>query len=502
MLVQKTIEILQYLLWSMFSYPWQPIPITLWKNRLYPYNQKSHIYYWTYGLPLTFAGIICAGICAPSLVQRFAIKGIPSIYQDIVIAFVGGLVWQFGFAVLLSLFAYTRFFQQWFITRQTASWQYSLIRMVIICIFFTPLALPVFFVKYYVNDSTPQQGMITTGIIDATLIKVAFTLGIPLLQIVYTSLIQERLNRWFLGQKYVIPIHSLQEVAVQVENGNQFLNQKQYEEALTSFDQAIAFSPQYIAAWVGKGGALANLQRYEEALTALEQATALNPQYFAAWVGKSSVLTKLLRYEEANDAIDQSIALNPQQALAWINKGFVLDRMKQYEKAITAYDKAIVLDPRNPYAWVNKGVALRSLNRNEEALTTYDQAIAFNPQFSLAFANKGTLLAFQGQITLAEYAFTTARTLDSNLEENFGKEDWIAIGIIATFHNQYDQAISAFDRANTLDPTYAETWRYRSLALQQQSKTAEANSALEEYRRLGGDLSSHWSVPEVINPNL
>jgi Flp pilus assembly protein TadD len=50
--------------------------------------------------------------------------------------------------------------------------------------------------------------------------------------------------------------------------------------------------------------------------------------------------------------------------------------------------------------------------------------------------------------------------------------------------NRNDQAIVAFDKALELDPSNADAWHGKAIALEKLDRTTEANASLEEARKL------------------
>jgi tetratricopeptide (TPR) repeat protein len=66
------------------------------------------------------------------------------------------------------------------------------------------------------------------------------------------------------------------------KQGNAFYFDKQYENALNSYDEATKINPDYISAWHNRGRPLSRLKRYEEALGSYDKAIAINPDYVSA----------------------------------------------------------------------------------------------------------------------------------------------------------------------------------------------------------------------------
>ena len=58
---------------------------------------------------------------------------------------------------------------------------------------------------------------------------------------------------------------------------------KRLEEALASYDKAIALKPDYAEAFNNRGIALRQLKRFDEALASYDKAIALKPDYADAF---------------------------------------------------------------------------------------------------------------------------------------------------------------------------------------------------------------------------
>ncbi|MGK7929086.1 MAG: tetratricopeptide repeat protein [Spirulina sp.] len=73
-----------------------------------------------------------------------------------------------------------------------------------------------------------------------------------------------------------------------LELGNILVADRQYEEAIASYDKAVEINPNYDAAWYNRGVALYNLGRYEEAIASYDKAVEINPNYDAAWYNRGN----------------------------------------------------------------------------------------------------------------------------------------------------------------------------------------------------------------------
>jgi Flp pilus assembly protein TadD len=64
---------------------------------------------------------------------------------------------------------------------------------------------------------------------------------------------------------------------------------------------------------------------------------------------------------------------------------------------------------------------------------------------------------------------------------------WYIKGLALNYQYRYDEAINAFNEAIRLDPSYADAWNNKGLALKALGRTTEADAAFARARELGGN---------------
>ena len=271
-----------------------------------------------------------------------------------------------------------------------------------------------------------------------------------------------------------------------------FSKRKAINEMLETAIMAAELAPGNTRTHYLRGRALSSLLRNEEALVSFDQALAIDPTYAAAWNNKGVVLDTLQRYDEAFIAYEEAIKLNPQYIRAWYNKAIVHGELNQYEEALSVYGKAIKLDSQFALAWFNKGVILHRLNRDKEAREAFEEALkvtTLNPNFALGWNDKGIMLGSLGRIKEAMAAFDIAIKLNP---QDAGVL-WFNKGKVYFDHKNYEEAISCFDRALTLNLQYADAWSYKGFALNRLKRFEEAIACFDK------TLSINPQDPEIWN---
>jgi tetratricopeptide (TPR) repeat protein len=150
-------------------------------------------------------------------------------------------------------------------------------------------------------------------------------------------------------------------------------------------------------AYLNRGAVLQELEQWEEALASYEQALALHPAFAAVYFNRGNALQSLQRLDEALASYNQAIAIQPDYHDAWLNRGNALVSLKQWDAALASYNRAIVVRADSAVAHANRGNVLKELNRLDEARASYDRAIAIQPDYPEAQTNRAVVSLLAGE---------------------------------------------------------------------------------------------------------
>ena len=171
---------------------------------------------------------------------------------------------------------------------------------------------------------------------------------------------------------------------------------RNHEEAVASFNQAIALQAGFAEAFHGRGIALKGLGRFDAAVASYDRALAIKPDFAQAWFNRALSLQELKRHEEAIKSYDCAIAANPRYALAHCGRAIMLLNIGRAEEAVAACDSAIEIDADFAKAHATRGAALQFLKRIDDAITSYERAISIQPDFVEALWNRSLALLLKG----------------------------------------------------------------------------------------------------------
>nr|WP_283254437.1 tetratricopeptide repeat-containing glycosyltransferase family protein [Ramlibacter paludis] len=200
--------------------------------------------------------------------------------------------------------------------------------------------------------------------------------------------------------------------------------------------------------------------RLDEALASFDQALAQvadNPQLH---LRRGVALHQLGRFEDALAAYGRALALRPEAADVLNNAGMALHKLGRHDEAIAHYERSLALEANAAETEMNLGVALYELNRFEEARARHERALALRPGSPDVQANLANALLELGlhQEALELYRkVAQARPRDADLQMNLGN-------VLRDMHCQ-EEALASYARALALDPQNADVHWNQAIAL-------------------------------------
>jgi tetratricopeptide (TPR) repeat protein len=269
--------------------------------------------------------------------------------------------------------------------------------------------------------------------------------------------------------------------------GNGLDKLARYEEAIASFDKALAIKDDFIEAWNNQGTALGNLGRHEEALARFDKALAIKDDYSLAWNNRGGALANLERYEEAIASYDKAIEFKPDFYGVWNNRGNALGNLERLEEAIASFDKALEFKPDYHQAWNNRGVALGDLERLEDAIASYDKAIEVKSDFHTAWNNRGNALNGLGRFE--EAIASSDKALEIKPDD---ADSWSSRGLVLSRLGRYDEALDNHDEALKLQPEEPLLWANQGIVLARSGRYEEALASCDKALELQANDESGY----------
>jgi tetratricopeptide (TPR) repeat protein len=250
------------------------------------------------------------------------------------------------------------------------------------------------------------------------------------------------------------------------------------EEAVATYQRALALQPDLSEAQANLGIALMRLARFAEAVQSLEIALRSKPDDFQILDVLGSALSQDGRQEEAVRILRRALTLRsdhapthhilgnalvllerPDEAIAEFRaalalrpdfaqvqcslSGLLVDK-GQTDEAIELARRALKLLPNSAAAWYNLGRALRKQNHLEESLEPLRKAVALDNRFHVAHNELGQALLELKRPAEAIEAFNQLLKMDLSGKGryNLGGALWAA--------GRYEEAIAEYKAAESL----------------------------------------------------
>ncbi|KAF0097265.1 MAG: hypothetical protein FD144_5257 [Rhodospirillaceae bacterium] len=162
------------------------------------------------------------------------------------------------------------------------------------------------------------------------------------------------------------------------QRGKAYTSQRQYDRAISDFDEAIRIDPAFIDAYVDRGHAHALGGDIDRGIEDIDRAILLDPDNpdslmaRASWYRSKGEANHYYRILALND-LDRVVELDrPDPAMAFHMRADILQRMGLHTRAIEDYSKVIQADLADHWimgAWLGRC-------RSEEALELFREAVA------------------------------------------------------------------------------------------------------------------------------
>jgi len=249
--------------------------------------------------------------------------------------------------------------------------------------------------------------------------------------------------------------------------GHAFESQKNYNEALLFFKEAVNVQPNDIGAHINIGRTLNHLEMFDEAEVAYRSAQKLLPraspgQKLITRIAPNSlnlflnlgnlVARNSSRLEEADNLYKQAIAMRADYVQAYINRGDVLLRMNKTEEALNIYKEALKYDNNNADIHYNLAVVALEQQKPEVGMNYLNKALEINPLHPEALLNSAIVIQELG--LEANKRLVVERLLKLKEMQPDNERVFFNLGMLATDEENIFEAELWFRQAIQLKPNF------------------------------------------------
>jgi tetratricopeptide (TPR) repeat protein len=164
------------------------------------------------------------------------------------------------------------------------------------------------------------------------------------------------------------------------QKGSDALAKKNWAEAKTHFDSAIAIYPDYDVAYNGLGMALASTGDSKTARPAFERAIRLNENFAEAYRNLARISLSERNFEEMNNLLTRALSADPLNAWALAYVAYAELQLHEFNEALAHAQKAHTVEHKGlASTHTVAALALEALNRQPEAISEYELYLQEDP---------------------------------------------------------------------------------------------------------------------------
>ena len=264
--------------------------------------------------------------------------------------------------------------------------------------------------------------------------------------------------------------------------GVEAYNEEKYADAFDWFNRELSEHPDNGYAYVYICFLRYGNQEYGKALSAVDNALKKLPKKDKEWrslsfASRAEVYTAMGDTVKAMKDLSEAIQINPAKARFYNTRAQLNYELKNYALADADYQKMIDIDRGDIMGYMGMGRNANAQERWNDAVTQFDHVIKLAPEYSSGYSFRAD--AYIGQGKWAEATDDLVKALDidgdnkafylmqrlpqeaagmlkSKLRIQTTKQPanryWpYCLAVIADANNDYDEAISFYEKANNLD---------------------------------------------------
>ena len=277
------------------------------------------------------------------------------------------------------------------------------------------------------------------------------------------------------------------------EQGIEFHNAGQYQEALDAYNESLSFYPDQAHIWANRGRVYHNLRSYEAAFSDYGEAIQRDPEMAYAYRNRGLAYFDTVNYPSAMADFEKALELDSVDDISRryvrLARGFDNIQKERYSEAYSDFDGVIISDPDQPMAYAGRGVASWQRGNLAAAVDDLSGAIRLSPSYTYALLNRASV--YRQQNRFREAVDDDGRVLfrnPDNVEALIGRGNSYSslgdldnaladlkkalelddnnisalhlVGLVYTFRQEFQQAIKVLSRASRLNDDAGVTLAY------------------------------------------
>ena len=190
-------------------------------------------------------------------------------------------------------------------------------------------------------------------------------------------------------------------------------------------------------------------RQYPEAMTNINKALAKEPDYATFHLKKGQVALALKDQQTAESSLLKTLELNPEEVNASKALADIYIQRNDHQKALIYIDQNLNKNPKDADFLYKKGYALKETGNRAQAANMFRAVIKEDQQYAAAYSQMGMIWLRLGRTDSARYYARSARAID-----NQDKEALLTLARVADRKKGYYVALEHYNQILAMDSTY------------------------------------------------
>jgi tetratricopeptide (TPR) repeat protein len=195
------------------------------------------------------------------------------------------------------------------------------------------------------------------------------------------------------------------------EDGRRLMGVTRYDQAILSFDRAIALKTNFPDAYLWRARCHLRSYNTQAAIPDLSKAIELRPSDSVAFLDRGGAYLVLKKYSAAIADASAALAIDSRLASAYNLRGSALRDSGNPQAALADFSRAVEIQP-NGDNYYQRGATEQQLGQHNLAIADFGQAIEFVPDMALGYFARAESERAVGDLESAKRDHERGRLMD------------------------------------------------------------------------------------------
>jgi len=262
----------------------------------------------------------------------------------------------------------------------------------------------------------------------------------------------------------------------------------QTQEAFDAIEALIKDHPNEPILYNISGACYAGLGQLDNAIISYEKALAIKPDYADAHNNLGNALERLGKLDAAVNSLEKALAIKPDYPDAYFNLGNTFQKLGQLNAAVNSYEKAIAIRPDYVEAHYSLGTTFQELGQLDDAVKSYQKVLQLKPEFAAMHNNLAVILQGLGKLNTAVEHLEKALSIKSDFAEAHNN-----LGNVLKELDKQDAALKSYEKAIAIKPDFAEAYFNLAGVLIDIGRIGEAVKSYESALSFDSNNNFFWA---------